>query len=412
MNQRSLQGWLLYIQTLHVKEMDLSLERVALVAQRLNLSTTQSCPVITVAGTNGKGSCVAGLEAIYLAAGYRVGAFTSPYLYRHNEQVRIQGKEAEDDLFCRAFEKVEMARGEIGLTIFEFNTLATFIMFKEAKLDVWILEVGLGGRWDAVNVMDADVAIVASIGIDHTDWLGHTREEIAFEKAGIFRSKAPAVCGDLDPPHTLIDVAKKIAAPLFCQNKQFGFEKKQSSWDWWSEKNDLTDLPLSTLALQNMATVLMAVELLQQKLPVTRPAIVKALAKVTLPGRIQVIPGDVEQIFDVSHNPAAAEFLSTWLREHAISGKTRAVFSMLADKDIVATLDVIKKYFAEWYIAALPVKRGAALEVLTQSFKKAEIHQVKTFSTIKDAYHAALKNSISGDRVVVFGSFHTVAEIK
>lgn len=405
----NLEGWLNYIQSIHVTDMDLSLERVTEVAGRLNLLKAP-CPVITVAGTNGKGSCVAGLEAIYMASGYQVGAFTSPVLLRHNEYVRVQGKDASDEQFCEAFEKIEAVRGNTTLTQFEFNTLAAFYIFQQMELDVWILEVGLGGRFDATNVIAADVAVVASIGIDHVDWLGDTREKIAYEKAGIFRKHKPAVCGDFDPPSTLIKYAQELEAPLFCQNKQFGFEKNDTSWTWWGEKNRF-DLPLPKLALQNMATVLMAVELLQDKLPAKIDIIRESLTSVSLPGRIQVISGEVTQVFDVSHNPAAAEFLANWLKQHSCNGTTRAVFSMLADKDIFATVSVMKAVIDSWYVASLPVKRGADINKIMAGFQAAEIEKIKAYGSIKGAYQATLNDSKPGDRIVVFGSFSVVSEV-
>lgn len=406
----NLAEWLDRIQSVHVTEMDLSLERVKQVASRMNLLKVP-CPVVTVAGTNGKGSCVAGLEAIYMNSGYRVGAFTSPVLFRHNEYVRIQGQDANDEQFCRAFEKIEAARGEITLTPFEFTTLATFEIFHSSNLDVWILEVGLGGRFDATNTIDADVAIVASIGIDHVDWLGDTREKIAYEKAGIFRKNKPAICGDFDPPLTLIDYSREISANLFCQAREFGYEKHATHWNWWSEKKRFDNLPLSKLALQNMSTVLMGIELLQDKLPVTLDVIQNSLAEVNLPGRIQVFPGEITRIFDVSHNPAAAEFLAQWLRENNCHGQTRAVFSMLGDKDVLATIRVMKDWIHEWHIANLPHKRGASKEKLLESFHNAEITHFNFYNSVELAHHAAIKLSQPGDRVVVFGSFHTVAAV-
>lgn len=411
MHFANMSEWLSWINSLHVTDIDLSLERVMEVAKRLRL-LNPNCLVVTVAGTNGKGSCVAGLESIYLAMGYRVGAFTSPMLFKHNEQVRIQGLDATDADFCEAFERIDQARGEITLTPFEFNTLAAFSIFSNTHLDIWILEVGLGGRFDAVNAINADVAIVSSISLDHTDWLGETREKIAYEKAGIFRNNKPAVCGDFDPPQTLIDYAHEMGAPLYCQSREFGFEKKGSGWTWWSLKNRFENLPIPTLALQNMATVLMAVELLQDKLPVTLEVIQQALTKVTLPGRIQIFPGSITHIFDVSHNPAAAAFLAVWLRENICEGKTHAVFSMLADKDIVSTLEVIKNVIDEWHIASLPIKRGASLEKLLACFEQSGIASVNSYPAISQAYQSAIHQAHKGDRIVVFGSFHTVAEAK
>lgn len=404
----NLNEWLNKIQSIHVIGMDLSLERVAEVAKRLNI-TKPTCPVITIAGTNGKGSCVAGLEAIYRTAGYKVGTFTSPILFRHNEYIRIDGKELSDTTFCEAFVQIERLRGDITLTPFEFNALAAFYIFTHSPLDVWLLEVGLGGRYDATNVIDADIAIVTSIGIDHVEWLGDTREKIAYEKAGIFRNNKPAICGDIDPPQTLMDYAQQIQARLFCQQQQFGFTKQASNWSWWSEKNKFEHLPLTKLALQNMSTVLMAVELLQDKLPVTLLTLETALATVDLTGRIQVFPGKISNILDVSHNPASAKFLANWLAENPCSGKTRAVFSMLGDKDIAGTIEVIQDFIDEWYVFTLATKRAATKAQLLDSFQQ----KVKKnfYDSACEAYKAAHQASREFDRVIVFGSFHTVAEL-
>ncbi len=403
---KSLNEWLVWIKAEHTQEIDLSLERVAKIGARLDL-LKPSCPVITVAGTNGKGSNVAALEAIYLAQGYKVGAFTTPFLISYNEQVRIQGNPSDDSLFCHAFERINEAcvQENTSLTLFEYGTLAALMIFKEANLDVWILEVGMGGRWDAVNVIDADVAIVASIGIDHVEWLGNTRELIAIEKAGIFRTGKPAVCGDFDPPATLTHT------PLFCQGKDFGFKKMDTSWTWWCSNKQLTALPLPTLLLQNMSTALMAIDLLQSRLPVNKEAIEKALSTVRLPGRVQVIPGDVEHIFDVSHNPAAVVPLVEYLKNNPIPGKTYAVFSMLADKDILATINVIKSSIDEWHIAAVQSERAASLEKLRDCFEKKNIQHVDKYESVKKAYETIKSLAKVGDRIVVFGSFRTVAEV-
>jgi len=390
--------------------MDLSLERVVEVAGRLNL-LKPIATVITIAGTNGKGSCAAGLEAVYLRRGYKVGVFSSPILFKHNEYVRIQGTDVSDKQFCEAFEQIEKARGDITLTPFEFNALAAFYIFHQEKCDVWLLEVGLGGRFDATNVIESDLAIVTSIGIDHVEWLGDTREKIAYEKAGIFRNNKPVVCGDFDPPLTLIECAEQLDAPLYCQNKAFHYEKQDSTWTWQSATTHFKNLPIPTLALQNMSTVLMAVELLQPKLPVAVEIIEAAMANVRLIGRIHIIPGHVSRIFDVSHNPASAELLKKSLQEKNGSGKTRAVFSMLMDKDIVSTLQVMKDCIEEWHIAPLSIKRGATLPQLESSFAIAEIQNVQSYDSIVAAYEKALELSTEGDRVIVFGSFHTVADV-
>jgi dihydrofolate synthase / folylpolyglutamate synthase len=406
MIKKSLTEWLDWIKTLHTQEIDLGLERVFEVARRLDV-LNPNVSIVTVGGTNGKGSCVAALSAIYLAAGYRIGAFTSPFLFHFNEQVQIQGMAAKDDDFCAAFDQVFAACGEITLTPFEWTTLAAFIMFKTAKLDIWILEVGLGGRYDAVNILDADVALIASISLDHTDWLGHTREMIAYQKAGIFRANKPAVCGDIDPPQSLLD---EPVEKLYCQMKQFGFECAGNGWNWWSEKDRLEQLPRPKLALQNISTVLMAIELLQKKRPVPRTAIFEGLKNVHLSGRIQVIPGDVAVIYDVSHNPASAQLLAEYLQQHPCVGQTTAVFSMLADKDVVSTLNVIKALVGSWEIAPLHVARGASGDFLMRCFFDAGIVMARLHESIEKAFAKAKQAAQKGDRIVVFGSFHTVAK--
>jgi dihydrofolate synthase / folylpolyglutamate synthase len=405
-----LSEWLNWIKSLHVKQIDLDLSRVSKVAERLGV-LKPSYKIITVGGTNGKGSTVAGLETIYLEAGYKVGAFTSPFLIHYNEQIRILGVAVSDDEIKQAFEKIANARQNITLTPFEFTTLAALQIFKDANLDICILEVGLGGRLDAVNIMDADVSIVTSIDIDHAELLGDTREKIAHEKAGIFRSEKPAICGDYNPPVTLIEDAKKIGAQLYCQNVQFGFELDGFSWNWWSENNRLEKLPQPQLLLQNMSCVLMTVELLQTVLPVKRDAIDSAFRKVKLPARIQVIEGDVTQIYDVAHNPAAVTLLAKYLNEHPIQGRTNAVFSMLADKDITAVVALMEKPIDEWYVAPLNNERAATTDMLTQHFMEARNEDVLWFDSIVDAYRAACRHSKKGDRIVIFGSFHTVSEV-
>jgi dihydrofolate synthase/folylpolyglutamate synthase len=407
MAKKVLEDWLEWIKNNHSVQIDLSLERVLTVARRLDLDFS-ACPVVTVGGTNGKGSCVAGLESIYLASGYRVGTFTSPFLFRYNEQVKVQGISVSDDRLCEAFDEIAKKTDDVTLTPFEWTTLAAFFIFKSSELDVWILEVGLGGRYDAVNILNADVAIIASISMDHMEWLGNTREAIAYEKAGIFRKNKPAICGDLNPPASLLN--EKVEK-LYSQNKDFGFENQLQCWKWWSEKKVFENLPLSSLALQNMSCVLMAVELLQKKLPVSLSAIKKGVKNVSLPGRIQIVPGEVTTIYDVSHNPASAGMLADFLRKHFCKGKTRAVFSMLKDKDILSTLNVIKDCFDSWNIAPLCVERGAEENLLMQNFHKAEINNIKMHSSIKEAFNFAKCIAEKEDRIVVFGSFHTVASV-
>jgi dihydrofolate synthase/folylpolyglutamate synthase len=392
-----------------MNEIDLSLSRVKEVLKRLHYFN-QSL-VITVAGTNGKGSTVKVLEEIYQEAGFSVGAFTSPYLLRYNEQFRVNGISCSDKEICTAFEKIKAHTQNVALTPFEYGTIAALLIFSENPLDVIILEVGLGGRLDAVNAIDADLSIVTTIAMDHMDWLGETREAIAREKAGVFRTNRPAICGDFDPPKTLIQYAAEIGAPLFCQHQQFGFKEKKSSWDWWSSNVELRDLPLPSLALQNVSSALMGVHLLQKYLPVSMDAIHHALKKVVLPGRIQVIPGDIPKILDVSHNPAAVEQLSKYLLKNPIKGKTHAVFSMLADKDVSGTIEVIEKHIDRWHIAPLHVPRGMSTGLLRNIFQKTNIAFWEIYESIDQAYENILGQVSKNDRIVIFGSFHTVAEV-
>ncbi len=402
--------WFTYIASFPIADIALGLERVHLVGERLSLLVGNPL-VITVAGTNGKGSTVAGLEAIYLAQHYRVGAFTSPMLLTPNEQVRINGAQASDDELCQAFSAVDAARSEVLLTTFEFFTLVALVIFKKHLLDVIILEVGLGGRLDAVNIIDADIAIVTSISLDHTAWLGNTREDIAFEKAGIFRPGKSAIFGESKPPHRLVDHAKKFGAPLYCLGSAYDYVVTEKTWSWSTQATHYHHLPLNSLLTQNMACVLMAVHLLQQQLRVSEMAIKQGLASVALTGRIQVIPGAINEIHDVAHNPAAVALLAKRLKEMKTSGKMHAVFSMLADKDIIASITVMKEMIHHWCVAPLNVKRGLSQEKLQQAFQDTAIHAVTFFSAINEAYAFTKQNAAQGDCIVVFGSFHTVAAV-
>lgn len=402
--------WLNWIASIHKQEMDLGLERVKTIAMRLNLLPLP-CPAIIVGGTNGKGSTVAGLESIYRAAGYKVGVFTSPYLLKVNEQVRVNGIMATDADFCEAFEKIETLRGDISLTPFEFMTLAALIIFRASDLELIILEIGLGGRLDAVNIVDADVSVVTSIDIDHAEWLGNTREAIGFEKAGIFRAQKPAVYGDFEPPASLIQHAQQLGTPLYLQGKDFKFTEKNKTWDWQFQDLRYQDLPLNTLYLQNMSIVLAVVTLMQEKCPVMRTEINKGLSTISLPARIQIVPGLITEIYDVSHNPAAVAFLAKKLQSLSCTGKTYAVFSMLADKDIVESLKNIKMHINAWYVAPLAIKRAASMEKLKQSFTEADISSVTFLEKIVDAYSQVKQIAKAGDRIIIFGSFHTVAEV-
>ena len=406
----SLEDWLVKISSYHPAEIKLGLDRVGDVAKRLNISKP-SYPVITIAGTNGKGSTVAGLEAIYLANGYRVGTFTSPFLFSFNELVRIDGRNASNAVFLQSFNRIEEVRGETTLTPFEYHTLAALMIFEKSDIDVGLLEVGLGGRLDAVNIIDANLAIITSIGLDHVALLGDTREKIAVEKAGIMRAKTPVVCGDFDPPSTLTHQANQLQAPFYCQGKEFHFVQQETTWDWWNETTQIKNLPLPQLALQNMSTVLQAVDIMQLILPVRQASISTALRNLHLPGRIQTIKGKVTTILDVSHNPAAAAWLADYLQQNACRGKTRAVFSMLSDKDIQGTLNIMHPQIDEWHIAPLPTQRGASISCLETCLQKLSIQTLHSYPSVVDAFKTVEQISHPDDRIVVFGSFHTVSDV-
>ena len=407
---KTLADWLAWIAHIHPSEIALGLLRVKAVAKAMGLGQP-SCPVIIVGGTNGKGSCVAALEKVYLSSGFQTGVFTSPILFRHNEMVRLNGQEAEDELFVRAYQKIEAARKNISLTPFEYHTLAAFSILSQHALDVWILEVGLGGRLDAVNIMDASVALITSIGIDHVAYLGETRELIGFEKAGIFRPKAPIVCGDPEPPTSLRKQAEKMGAPFYQQGKDFTYALSEESWSWRSQETCYQHLPYSQLYLQNLSSALMVVALLQTRLPVTEKVIQDSIQSVYLPGRMEKCFAPQLHIFDVAHNPHAVTLLAELLAKLPSKGKTYAVFSMLSDKDLVGSIEAIKGAIGEWYVAPLEVARGATQALLKAAFEKVAL-KPHFFKTLTKAYEAAKSQAQSTDRIIIFGSFHTVAAVK
>ena len=411
----TLSDWLEWQETLHPAGIELGLDRVRTVLERLG-HTHPSHAVITVGGTNGKGSSVAMLESILCAAGYRVGSYTSPHLLRYNERIRIQGAEIDDASLCAAFERVDRARGELPLTYFEFGTLAAIDLFAGRPLDVALLEVGLGGRLDAVNVLDPDVALVTSVGIDHQEWLGGDRESIGREKAGIFRAGGLAVCGDPQPPVSLLEEARRLGVRLHRIGVDFGFDRHAGGWRWWGGGNRHDALPLPALQggfqLRNGAAVLMVLTLLAGRLPVGEEAIRQGLARVSLPGRLQLLPGEVTRLLDVAHNPHAAAVLAETLRETPCAGRTLAVAGMLADKDHEGIFQALCSEVDAWYLADLPVARDAGAERLERALGRVREDAVaRRFPSVPAAYGQATGEARPGDRIVVFGSFHTVAEV-
>lgn len=410
----SLQGWLTWQEGLHPRAIDLGLDRAANVYKQLNPENRKP-PTITVAGTNGKGSCIAYLEAIYRAQGYKVGAYTSPHILHYNERIKINGEPVEDRFICEAFERIDKARGEATLSYFEFGTLAALDLFRQAEVDVQLLEVGLGGRLDAVNIVDADVAIVTSICIDHVDWLGETREAIGREKAGIFRTAKPAIIGDTDPPASLLEVAREKQTPLLRIGEEFSYRKTDDGWDWQFGDRHLTHLPLPALKgehqFRNASSVLAAVMELNALAPVDEQSLRCGLSEVQLNGRFQLIDGEVPVLLDVSHNPQAVRTLLEYLREYFPGVTIRAVFAMMQDKDIAGVIKIISPVINSWYIAPLQNPRAASEETIRQCFQDNDVDRVLGgFSDFTAAFEAARRQSNPGDLLVVFGSFFLVSE--
>ncbi len=400
--------WLDYLEQLNPHKIELGLGRCFEVANRLKLIEFK-CPVVTVAGTNGKGSNVAFLEAIWQAAGYRTGAYISPHLLRFNERIRIAGKEIDDVNLCVAFVAIKQASQGIALTYFEFTTLAALWLFQRANLDVLILEVGLGGRLDAVNIVNADIAIIASVAIDHIDWLGDNRESIAKEKAGIFRPQQWAICGDVSPPHTLMEIAKELNTNLLCIGRDFSFTAKAIGWRWQMGNLILEDLPNPQLSLTNAATALAAVAKLQLQLPTSLQAIKVGLSHAFLPGRYQQLDQPVLTILDVAHNPAAANYLAQRLRGY--HHRTFGVVGMLADKDIPGTLAELIALVDAWFVGSLLGPRGAPADKIIAALEALGAEKCYNHTSVVAAYKDAVSKAKPEDRIVVFGSFHTVAEV-
>jgi dihydrofolate synthase/folylpolyglutamate synthase len=406
--------WLAWQETLHPERIDLGLDRVAQVASRLG-SLQPGAAVITVGGTNGKGSSVAMLEAILGAAGYRVGAFTSPHLLRYNERIRIDGQDAGDAILCAAFHRIDQARRETSLTYFEFNALAAMDIFTRMEVDIALLEVGLGGRLDAVNIVDADIALITGVDIDHCQWLGPDRDAIGREKAGICRGGRPVVCSDPAPPAGLRQRAAEIGARWICAGEEFGFEVENDAWTWWGPGRMRRTLPRPALhglhQLQNASGVLMALETFRERFPVPLPAIEKGLRSVRLAGRYQMMNGVVEQVFDVAHNVQSARALAENLRTCRNGGRTLLVLGMLNDKDVHGFTTALAPHIDAWYLAGLDGSRGlTAQELARRVVTRDEDIAVLCFSNVEAAYAAARGAARTDDRIVVCGSFHTVAQ--
>ena len=410
-----LKSWLAWQETLHPNSIDLGLDRIRAVLQRLQFHSPQ-CPVITIAGTKGKGSTAALLGSIYSAAGYRAGVFTSPHLRRYNERIQINQQEVSDETLCVAFERINAARGDVSLTYFEFNTLAALLAFSTANLDVWILEVGMGGRLDAVNVIDADVAMVTSIGIDHTEWLGSDLESIGREKAGIFRTDRPALYGGTEMPASIQRVAEQTRAALLRAGQDFDFQAHDTSWSWWMQSPIATisfsDLPIPAISggiqLRNASLSLAAVQLLAQRLSVSRAALDQGLRSVSLEGRFQRIQSqsipDAQWILDVAHNPMSAAVLAMHLKELAPpKRKIVAIIGMLSNKDVQGTLGALSPLIDAWIATGLSQSRA-----LTGAKMVAHLHDcnAKVIGSAEDVVAAcklAKDHAKPGDCILICG---------
>jgi len=409
----SLEAWLDWQQSLHPQPIELGLARVGRVLERTGWHRPVQ-PVITVAGTNGKGSCVAMLDAILRAAGHRVGTFTSPHLVDYRERIRLDGRRVSAASLVAAFERIADALGDDSLTFFEFNTLAALLVFATWQPDVIVLEVGMGGRLDAVNLVDPDVAIVTSISLDHMEWLGADVESIGREKAGIFRRGRPAICGMPRPPRSIIETAQTIGAELKLRGREFdGTPRDSLSWDFKGERTALAGLPLPALRgstqIGNAAVVLAALESLAERVRCERVAIERGLRGASLDGRFQRWPDPrgFEWILDVAHNPDSARVLAANLREFPARGRTTAVCGMLADKDVAGVLEELRGAFDGWLAATTVGPRGLADSQLAGRAQACGIEMACGGSVLEAMQHAA-DAARAGDRIVVFGSFHTV----
>jgi dihydrofolate synthase/folylpolyglutamate synthase len=413
---KTLADWLAHAERLHPKNIELGLDRVRAVAQRLGLAF--DCPVITVAGTNGKGSTCAMLESILTHAGYRTAVFTSPHLVRFEERLRLSGEAVSDAVLAPHFEAVERGRGDVPLTYFEFTTLAILLCVAASKPDVAILEVGLGGRLDAVNIVDADCAVITSIDLDHMEFLGPDRESIGFEKAGIMRAGRPAIVSDPVPPQSVIDHANAIGADLWLVGRDFNVSGDKQQWGWSGRGRRYSGLAYPALRganqLVNAAGVLAALEAVRPRLPITAQAVRNGLAMVDLPGRFQIVPGEPALVLDVAHNPHAVAALAENLDAMGFYPTTHAVFGVMADKDLAPMFARIGPMIDRWYFTDLPTPRAARADDLMARWQAQNTRRDASGSvhaSPMEALQAAIDQADPTDRIVVFGSFFTVGGV-
>lgn len=414
MRFHNLSDWLSWQENLHFTEIDPGLGRLEPVYQRL-IKKPHSFTVITVAGTNGKGSSVSILESILSAAGYHTGSYTSPHLVRYNERISINGIPCSDDVICDAFEQIDAAREGTSLTYFEFGTLAAINIFAEQDVDIVILEVGMGGRLDATNLLDADIALITPISLDHTAWLGNDREQIGSEKAGILRAQHPLVCSEESPPKSVLSIAAALSAPVYQAGMDFSWDLNDQYWSWRNNDYRWENLKKPALEglyqLQNAAAVLQVIALLNKReFEISRESVEAGLQQVKLAGRFQRVPGKVELIFDVTHNVQGAENLATLLAESPAKGQTVAVLGMLTDKDVTAVVKPLEQHISKWYLGSIKGVRGMSAETMSEQLRNVITKDVYQHETVSQAFKAAMQASSEGDRLLIFGSFHTVGE--
>lgn len=415
MTPKTFDEWLSHIETLHAQTIDLGLDRMNVMLKRLQIRF--DCPVFTVGGTNGKGSTCAFIENALLAGGYSVGVHTSPHLIRFNERVRLNGKEASDEELTEQFKKVEETRGDMTLSYFEYTLLAILLFFMKKKPDALVLEIGLGGRLDAVNTVEPTVSVITSIGLDHTAYLGKTRESVGWEKAHIYRPGKPAVCADPNPPITVGQYVDKIGAQLLLIGKDFGWrhEAGNSVWDFYGAGSEMRGLPVPSMLgehqLSNASGAFEALLCVRHRLPLERACFEQALLKTKIPGRFSMVRSKPGIYLDVGHNPHAAVELAKTLDTLPQEGRKLAVFGMLSDKDRAEVCRILASKFDLWFAADLGSARGGRAAELQKFLTEegVDAKNIKTFPSVRDALTEAIEHSSAADKIIIFGSFLTVA---
>lgn len=411
----TLNAWLNHLEQLHPNVIELGLTRITEVGKRLNLINFDA-KVITVAGTNGKGTTCAYLEKILIDAGFKVGVYSSPHIHRYNERLRINFLELDDQAHCAAFAVIEKTRLDTSLSYFEYATLACLYLLQQQQCDYILLEVGLGGRLDATNMVESDISVVTTIGIDHVDWLGSDREVIGFEKAGVFRANKPAICGELNVPQSIINHAQSISAQLKLACRDFQFKViDENNWSW-AGKQTLSPIKQTLMPMQNASTALAVIETLA--LDIKPQQLIASIENASLVGRLQALSGYVCDFYiDVAHNPQSAEYLASQLQRlrdlKSDDCKVHAVVGMLSDKDMSATLSAINEQVSEYSFVNLHCFRGASAQVLLKAYQQSENnnHIVTCYENVISAVDKVVNNAQASDIIIVFGSFHTVSDI-